>query len=335
MGPEVWVAGRPLTSIAAWGELEVTTRHPLGSWEAKWSMPLDPWRRPPELRADAPVQVKVGPHCIWCGDLAEPNWAEGTFAAVGACRQGEGAPCFDSAGETTSTPDVAIDQAIADGFVDWTRPASISTVPLTTGDNTDAPNYLSALLDAFGPWYVDPFLNVRTAADPTTPTALLMPDNGVLGVAVESQVGTVFGRYLDSTTYTNKTVYFGTGRPAQLVNYLDRGPMTAVEATALCQALWEPLQAQTGWTNGLTVRPGELRSIGGQELPLWRFQAGPKGMVRLLGVRDLRGLSSNTNIVAAETIWTATGDEALRINPVGKVARDIRSMAEAQGGVLR
>lgn len=334
MGPEVWVDGRPLTSIAPWGELEVTTRHPLGSWETKWSMPLDPWRRPPQLRADARVQVKVGPYCIWCGNLAEPNWSEGTFAAIGACRQGEGAPCFDPSGETTSTPDVAIDQAIADGFVDWVRPASISAVPLTVGDTTDAPNYLAALLDAFGPWYVDPLLNVRAAADPTTPTALLMPDNGVLGVAVEAQVGTVFGRYLDSTTYTNKTVSFGAGRPAELVNYLARGPMTAAAATALCQDLWKPLQAQTGWTNGLTARPGELLSLGGQALPLWTFSAGPKGMLRVLGVRDVRGLSANTDVVAAETIWSAGSDESLRVNPVGKVARDIRSMAEAQGGVL-
>lgn len=339
MDPEVWVDGRPLTSIDYWGELEVTHRWPLGSWEAKWSMPLNPWRRPPQIRAGAEVLVKVGPHCIWCGNLVEPNWADGSFAAVGACRQGEDAGALDNTtGQTTSTPDVAIDQAILRSAVDWTRPASISSSPMIAGDVTDAPNYVAALLDAYAQsvgqnWYVDTERRVKIAADPTTPTALLMPDNGVLGIAVEAQVGTVFGRYLDSTSGTLKTASFGTGRPEKFIEWTSRGPMSAAEATALCEGIWTPLQGQTGWTNGLTVQEGELLSLGGQQLPLWAFTAGPTGMMGLLGVRDLRGLSANTNIVIAESIWTPAAKQA-RYNPVGKVARDIRSMAEASGGVL-
>lgn len=338
MDAEVVVDGRPLTSISVWGDLEVTHRWPLGSWEAKWSMPLDPWRRPPQLRVNAPVQVKVGPRVIWGGDLAEPNWSEGTFVATGACRQGEGAIALDNAtGQTTSIPNKAVDDAVIRGKLNWTRPFSISAVSLGTADETDRLNYVSALLDAYAQsvsqrWYVDPLRAVRVSADPTTPFALLRPDNGVLGTAVEAQVGTVVGRYSDSTTHTLKNVSYGTGLPEQGVDWTARGEMSAAAAAALCQGVWTPLQAQPGWTNGLMVRPGELQSIGGVELPLWRFTAG--SMVRILGLRDLRGLSANTDVVAAETIWTATGDESLRINPVGKVARDIRSLAEGEGGVL-
>lgn len=336
MGPEVFVDGRPLTSIDYWGELEVTHRWPLGSWEAKWSMPLDPWRRPPQLHAGAEVFVKVGPHCIWCGNLAEPNWSEGTFAAVGACRQGEGAIALDTVtGQTTSIPDSAVDYAIARGL-NWSRPASISSVPLGADDQTDAPNYVAALLDAYASsvsqnWYVDPQRAVRIAADPTTPTALLMPDNGVLGVAVESQAASVVGRYIDSTTHQRENVTVGSGLPEKAVLWESRGAISAAEATTLTEGVWAPLQAQTGWTNGLTVQGGELLSLGGQPIPLWSFTAGQ--MVRLLGVRDLRGLSANTDVVIAESIWNPDDDQ-LRLNPVGKVARDIRSMAEAGGGVL-
>lgn len=338
MGPEVFVDGRPVSSMVdAWGELEVTHRWPLGSWETKWSMPLDPWRRPPQLRANAPVQVKVGPHCIWCGTLVEPNWSEGALAAIGLCRQGEGAASLDNAaGQTTSTPDTAIDGAIARGVVSWTRPESISAVPLGAADQTDKLSYVSALLNAYAQsasmnWYVDPFGAVRIAADPTTPTALLMPDNGVLGVAVEAQVGSVVGRYIDSTTHVFENVTYGTGLPEKLYDWTARGEMSAAEATALCEGVWTPLQAQPGWTNGLTVSSSELMSVGGIASPgmMWKFRAGQ--MLRLLGVRDLRGLSANTDVVIGESIWTPGGDQ-LRLNPVGKVARDIRSIVEGLGG---
>lgn len=340
MGPEACVAGRPLTSIALWGDLEITHQWPFGSWEAKWSMPLDPWKRPPQLTAGAEVMIRVGAHRIWAGNLAEPNWSEGTFAAVGACRQLEGALCLDNAtGQTTSIPNKAIDDAISRGKYVGTRPSSISSVALGSTDETDNLNYVAALLDAYtlgvsSRWYTDAYRAIRVASDPTSPAAMLRNDNGVLGTALEAQVGTVVGRYLDSTTGVLETVSFGDSLPERGVNWTARGPISASAATALCESVWTPLQAQPGWTNGLTVKPGELMSMGGQAIPLWKFRAGPEGMLRLLGVRDLRGLSSNTNIVIGESIWSAGEDESLRLNPIGKVARDIRSIVESGGGSL-
>lgn len=342
MGPEVYVDGRPLTSITpSWGDLEVTHRL-LGSWETKWAMGLDPVQRPAQLRADAVVEVRVGSYCIWGGDLVEPNWAEGTFAAVGACRQAEGSLALDNAtGQTTSIPDKAADDAISRGALNCTRPASISTLPLGESDETDTLNYVAALLDAYvekistattpARWYVDPWRALRFAFDPTAPSAYLMPDNGVLGTAVEAQVGTVVGRYIDSTSGILENVSYGDGLPEKGVSWESRGPMTAAEATDLCEGVWAPLQAQPGWTNGLTVTGGELLTPGGRAMPLWKFTAGQ--MLGLLAVRDLRGLSLNTNVVIGESIWTPAEDQT-RLNPVGKVARDIRSLAEAGGGVL-
>lgn len=336
MGPEVYVNGRPLTSIGYWGDLEVTHTWPHGSWELKWSMALGPFERPRELIAGAEVICKVGPHRIWAGNLPEPNWASSEFAATGANREAEGTLCFDSGGETTSVLDTAVDQGIADGFLNWTRPASVSSTPFVEGGTTDYLNYLAALADAVTAeqqtrWYVDPWRAFRAAPDPTAPTAMLLPDNGQLGVAAEAQVGTVFGRYLDSTTGTYKTVSYGSGRPAKVANWIALGPMTAARATNLCAGVWAPLQAQTGWTNGLTIHGGELMSLGGNDLPLWMFRAGPTGMLRLLGVRDPRGLSANTDIVLAKSVWRP-GDDTLQADPIGKVARDFASIVTASGG---
>lgn len=334
--PEVFVNGRPLTSIGYWGDLEVTHTWPLGSWELKWSMALSPHERPQELVAGADVYCAVGPHRIWAGNLPEIDWAGGEFAATGANREGEGTLCFDPSWNTTSVLDVAIDKGIAAGFLNWTRPTSISSTAFAATSSTDSLNYVAALADAVTAeqlkrWYVDPWRAVRAAPDPTTPTAMLLPDNGVLGVAAEKQVGTVFGRYLDSTTGTYKTASYGSGRPAKAASWIGLGPMSAARATELCAGAWKPLQAQTGWTNGLTIQQGELMTMGGVDMPLWMFNAGPSGMLRLLGVRDPRGLNANTDIVIAKSIWRP-GDKTLQVDPVGKVARDFASLVTESGG---
>jgi hypothetical protein len=336
MGPEVFVAGRPLTSIDWWGELTVAHRWPLGSWEAAWSMPLQPWRRPPQLTANAAVEVRVGGWPIWAGNLAEPDWATGRFAAVGACRQGETAICLDSGGNTTSIPDTAVDQAIARAAVNWTKPASISAVAFAPTAETRAPNYVAALLDAYAlsankRWFVDQWRAVRLADDPTVPTAAVMPDNGVLGVATETQAAKVYARYLDSTSGAYATVSYGSGRPERgvLLDPEKVGSLSAAQATARAQAIWAPLQAQTGWTNGITVAEGELLTLGNRPKALWNFAAGQ--MVRLLGVRDMRGLSTNTDVVIGESVWNP-GQQTLTINPVGMVDRDFASIIESVGG---
>lgn len=346
MGPEVWIGSGaravPLTSIAWWGDLVVTHRWPLGSWECRWSMPLAPWQRHPLIKEDAPVTVRVGPWPIWAGQLADAGWDEGEMVSVGAGRQAEGAPAFDGMGATTTIPDVAVDQAIADGFVDWTRPASLSAVAFGAEGETDRVNYLAALLDSWSTsaskrWYVDPWRAVRAAVDPVVPSALIIPDSGSLGVSDEKKAGTVIGRYVDTATGAPTTTRYpasGGGRPAVLMNMLDtQPPMSATAARARCQGVWSQLQAQSGWTNGITVRTGQLLTPGGNSLALWRFTAGPDGMASLLGVRDERGLSANTNVVMGESIWTP-GEDSLQLNPVGKAARDISSIIEDAGGVL-
>lgn len=337
MGVEVFVNGRPLTSIGYWGDLEVTHTWPYGSWELKWSMALAPYERPPELVAGADVYCAVGSRRIWAGSLPEPNWASSEFAAVGANREAEGTLCFDAGGETTSVLDTAVDEGIADLFLNWARPVSVSATAFAGPGSTDSLNYLAALADAVTAeqqkrWYVDPWRSFRAAPDPTTPRAMLLPDNGQLGVAAEKQVGTVFGRYLDSTTGTYETVSYGAGRPAKGANWIGLGPMTAARATDLCAGVWAPLQAQTGWTNGLTIHSGQLRTMGDKDMPLWKFCAGPEGMLRLLGVRDPRGLTANTDIVLAKSVWKPGGDNTLQVDPIGKVARDFASIVTSSGG---
>lgn len=343
--PEVWVGSgsqaRPLTSLAWWGDLLVSHRWPLGSWEAKWLMPLAPWQRYPQIREGARVDIRIGSWPYWTGQLADIGWDSGEMVAIGACRQAEEALCFDAVGETTTIVDVAVDQAIARGALDgWTRPVSLSSVALGDEIQTDRVNYLGAMLDAWSTsvnkrWYVDPRRAVRAASDPTEPSALIIPDSGVLGVADEAKAGTVFGRYLDASTGQPQTVRYptsGGGRPEVGMNLLDKhGPISAATATGICQGVWSQLQARPGWTNGITVRAGQLLSMGGSPLPLWSRTAGH--MTRLLGVRDERGLSANTDVVIGESIWNVK-DDTLTLNPVGMAARDLGSIIEAAGGTV-
>lgn len=319
--PEVWVAGRPLTSLCTWGDLEVTHRWPYGSWQVTWEMSLKPYQRPVGFKDDAPTVVKIGSWPLWAGNLLDLGWGDGRFAAVGAARQGEQAICLDGTGKTTSITDTAVDQGIARGVLTWTRPASLSAAAFGTAE-TDKPNYVTALLDMVSAslnqrWWVDPTRAVRFSADPTTPFATIRPDVAELGVSLETQAATVLARYLDSATGLYTTVSVGAGRPELPIALTDAGPITATQATNICQAIWSRLQAQTGWTEGITVMEGQLLRAG-VPLALSQFTAGM--MVQLLNVRDTRGLSANTNVIIGESVWRPSA-KTLQLNPVGMAAR--------------
>ncbi len=335
---EVHVDGVPLSFLAAWGDLEIRDRWPYGCWEASWSMPLDPWRRFPQVKNDKPVEVRIASHPLFAGNFADIDWPTGRMAAVGTCRQAEGTICFDGTGLTTSIPDVALDAAIAGGAVDGTRPASFSPVAFGEDDQTDSLNYLAPLLDAFSisvnkRWYVDTRRRWLLAPDPTTPTAMVINDSGVLGTSEEKKAGTVYARYINPSG-TLATAQYPPGprqRPEVGVDWTSLGPKTAAEAEALCEGRWSLLQGKAGWTNAIQVRTGQLLTMGGLPMPLWAFKAGQ--MVRLLGVRDERGLAANTDVVIGESVWRP-GDDSLTLTPIGAAARDTRSIIAETGGVL-
>lgn len=337
---QVRVGGVWLSSLGWWGEPKVTHRWPLGCWELTWVMNLPAYQRPYALRTGAVVEAFWGPGRIWMGKLTEPDWDQQEFVAEGLSRQAEGALCFDSGGATTSIPDTAIDQAILRGIVNWSRPASLSSVAFAEKAATDSLNYLGALLDAWSTsvskrWAVGANGVVYAAPDPPAPTWYVMPDAGDLGVADEDYVSAVYGRYRNTTGVFSTASAIDTTPPAGPkeigVDLTPLGRINSTKATAVVTGILAQTKAQTGWTNGLTVRPDQITSLGGIKAHGALVIAGQ--MVRLQGLRDERGLAAATDIVLGETVWDVTED-LVTLNPVGLAARDLASIVEKAGGSL-
>lgn len=338
---EIYVDGRPLTSIAPWGDPVIEHRWPGGTWEIRWSQPLKPWKRPKQLQVRKLVEARVGSAVVGAAQLADLDFDGGEFAAVGAVRQGEETLCFDGTGQLTTIINTAIDQGIARGQITGTRPASISAAAFGSSTTT-LPNYVTALLDAYFKeqvgtrYYVDNSRAWRSAADPTAPTAMVRPDAAMLAPSGTADVATVYGRYLNSATGQYATAFYPSPAvqgPELGVSFVERGPITTADATSRCQAVWTELRGKSGWARPVTVHSGDLRSLGGGYRALWTFQAGPAAMLRIAGARDDKALLMNTDFVVGRTIWREA-DDTLQIDPIGKTVRSDTDIIEAQGGVL-
>lgn len=335
--PEIKVGGTWLTSIEpSWGDLELTWRWPYGCYQAEWSMLLKPGQRPTAIERDVPVEVYEDGWLIWAGTLPEPDWSASEFVAQGYARQAEGVPALTDTG-TTSTPDAAIDYAIGQGWVSWSRPSSISSTPLTAGDETATSNGLNELLDAWSDeagqrWYVTPDRVVRKASDPTSPSFLIHPDADVLGVASEAVARTLVGEWNDAAGNLQITIV-GSGRPIQIVDLIKRGVADSGRATTVLTNMLAKTGALGGWTNGLTLTRDQITTLGGVHPHLGHVGELVAGgcMIRLLGQADPRGVEMHTDVVVGEAIWDVEG-RTITLNPVGMAARDFPSIVEAAAG---
>lgn len=339
--PEIRVGGFRLSSIApqGWAELRHTTR-PTGVWEVSWSIPKT-WRwRHPALVRGALVELMHGPICIGTCTLDEPDWDAGKFVALGSCRDGETAVSITAAGETTTKPNTAIDAAIARGVVSWTRLDDFGTTAVGELDSGGGLVTLQSVLDAWAQenesgWAVDNqrHLIIREL-DETTVDWLVVPGSGVLGSAAEERVDRVFVRYISSTngkrataSYPSTTPVGGVEKP---VDITDRGKMTSTKATSIAKGIWSDLQGHSGWTNGLTVKGGQVTTLGGIVADLALVKAGDT--MRLIGVPDPRGTAHNLDVVIGDTEYDWAEDE-LQLNPVGLAARDDAAVLEQVGNL--
>lgn len=320
-----------------WGDLKVTHRWPYGCWELGWNVLLKPWQRGHGFTAGAPVEARIASRAIWAGKLIRPDWTTGTMLAVGAAREGEEALCLSAVGETSSTPDDVVDQAIARGALSWVRRFSLDATPFAAGDATVRLNYVTALMDAWSTsksmrWGVGPNREVYAAADPVTPTIYIRPGVGVFGVAEETLAARVFGRFEDLTG-TLDTVDVGAGAPEVGISLLKHGEIDSTKATDIITGMRAQLQERTGWTNGVTVTADMVTNPGGSRMGLHRVSSGAGRMARFLGLRDERGAEAHTDVVLGETIWDVPAGTVL-CNPVGLSDRSLAGVVEAGGGEL-
>lgn len=335
--PEVWVGGFKLSGIAprGWGELRHSTRVN-GAWEASWSIPFAGNWRHPALVYGALVEIRFGPLVIWSGSLTEPDWDAGLFVATGASRDGEDAVAMTGAEVASTAPNTVIDAAIARGVVSWKRDGDFGTTPVGNVNDLGGLASLSSVLDAWAQvngsgWFVTPDrrLIIKPVSE-SEPKWFVTPGSGVLGSADEDRADRVFVVYVNSTTggyskasYPATTPVSGVERPVDLT---DRGPMTPAVALTTAESIWnERLAGRSGWTNGLTLKRGQVTTRGGIEADLALIQAGDS--IRLQGVPDPRGLEQHLDVVIGDTDYEWTDDEN-QVNPVGLAARDRDSVLE-------
>lgn len=294
----VQVNGTWLATVGAVGELKWSTIADGGPEQVSWRMPLPDTFTHPSLRTGKLVKVMFGSAPLWQGILNEPDNSEDgwQFTAIGLADEATGYLCLDAGGNTTSTPDVAIDQAIARGLP-WTRPASLSATPFALSDATDNLNYLSDLLDAWATsqgkrWEVDATGAVTAAVDPTTPTWYMTPGSARIGLADDDYASNLYGRYKTAAaSYATVTVADSAAaakrRREYPVDLTSLGVVSSGTATNVLNGMLANGKARYAWTDAATPSRLQLTTPGGQPACLALVKAGD--MVRVHGVINEQG----------------------------------------------
>ena len=342
MTPQIRIGGPGgawLSTFVPVGGITLDARWPLGGYQLDASLLLAPTSRPSAIIADAPCDLLVGGLPAFTGYLMEPDWTEGTITAQGLCRAAETTVVLDASGTTTSTPDIAIDAAIARGAWKVTRPASISATAMTSGDTTAEVNYLSVMLDQWATdngqrWYVDPMGAVRKGTDPTVPEIYILPGATELSWTTERQATRLSGRWQDTAGVLH-TTHVGDGSTERRVDLTTRGPLTSTQATSILTAILAE-SASGSWAGGFgalaveqMVTPGGLHPTHSQVMRM----AARGLMVRLLGHRDPRPgrFSLVTDVVVGQAVWNVD-ERTITLTPIGSVERDFASIVESLGG---
>lgn len=334
--PWVRVAGVPLDTHAPVGDLVIENRWPFGCWEAAWSMALRHRQRLAGVVKGAPVDVLLGSYPIWAGQLEERDGDR--FMASGAARLAERAPALNTSGMTTTTPDVAIDKAIASGWLSWVRISSVSSVPYAgsdtaTTDASDRVNAVAALLDAYTAennvrWKVNQFRHLSVSADPVTTLDWdAYPSEQVLASASEKLASTIVARWADASGKLTTTTT-GSGLPVALVDLTPLGGLTSGRVTTISNTILTRAAAAAGTVGAFTLTRDQIRG----RPHLARIVAGQR--VRLLGQQDPdTGMSTTPQVVLGITSW-GVSERTVTCTPVDAAARDLAAIVAEQGGQL-
>lgn len=334
--PWIRVNGVPLDVHAPSGDVVIEHRWPFGCWEMSWSMSLRPRQRLAGIVKGAKVEALIGSLPIWAGTLGERDGDK--FMASGSARLAEQAPALNSSGKTTTTPDVAIDNAIAQGWLDWTRLESVSNVPYagsdtSTTDASDRVNTVAALLDAYTAennvrWKVNESRHLRISADPVTTLHWdIHPNEQVLASASERLAGTIVARWASSAGNLSTTIT-GSGLPIVPVDLTALGGLTSTRVTTISNTILTRAAAAAGTVGAFSVTRDQIRGRPN----LARVIAGHN--VRLLGQQDPdTGMSTTPRVVLGVTSWNVS-EGTVACTPVDAAARDLASIVAEQGGQL-
>jgi len=335
----IFVDGEPLTALGYWGSPTLTDRWPYGSWELAWEAAYPVTFRHPALRKGAEVVAQVGPSRRWLGRLTELDWDEGSFVAEGAIREGETALAKGVNGRGSTDIDEVLEQARLRGAITWATLEEFGS--LTTDAVSEETNSVLSLLDAYA---AEEGVNLAvsvdgllyTAPDATEPKWMVTPGAGQLGQADEDYWTSLTAVYspapgsYDTVTATTAPTSGVLARESA-IDLTGRGYLAEAKAQQIVDRLLAKGRVRNSWANPITVRYGQLLSMGGTPVGLFVPRAGD--MFHLAGLRDERGASASTDVIAEELVWDVA-EGTLQIKPEGLAARDLASIVETIGGVL-
>jgi hypothetical protein len=331
-----------LGDLAHVGELTWEHGWPYGCLSASWTLDLPPDVYPAALmpRADHDVRVEIwdGPVRVWAGYLTEPvpgeTWtlnALGWYAAFGNVL----ALTADES-TTSAVPDVFVPAAITRAGLPVTIGSTLSSVSMAAADETIAANTVLAGLDQSAAllghrWMVDADYVLTMAADPTTATLVLDNDEALRGVADDDYVTDTYPRYVSAVSGSTPTAWglghvASTSQPAgrreRAMDITDLGYLpNDAAANVYAQAQLDLNGSRMGYTNGLTVRYGDLLRLGGSPRRLGLVKG--RDMFRSFNVADASGqvqLGASTNVVIGKSRYR-DGEKTIDVQPVDIAAR--------------
>lgn len=335
MRHDIYVNGRPVGEVGATVGLKFSHGRSYGPLRASWRM--DPVRHP-NLFWGASVLIMLGGCPVWWGFLNEPG-RDGAMSALGLWEQGKGAQCLDATFATTAEPRDAVAQAIARGRLRWSSPVP-NIYAGGAAQQMDAPYPLQsivALLDRVAgeqgvSWFIDSFTGaLATASNPTAPTWLvpaLVAGQGL--TPADDDVAThLVAEYLDAPgsrkpagPVASPDYIPGAPSVEQRVDLIDKGFITAGQATAYMTNMFGQGVGSVGWADSLLLGWGDVLTMGGQPTEPSAVVAGSMG--RLAGVWDDRAASpaTDTDIVADETEFDEDAN-TVQVTPLGKAKRTL------------
>lgn len=313
-----------------------------GPYELTWTLRLKSkaWRHP-LLRSGRRVEVFIGALCIWGGRINDANWDDGRFSAEGYHRESEGAIAINTSGRPTTKPNTAIDKAIDLGVVSWTRIDDWSNTAVAGADGgvgNDDPEQLTLdeLLDSRSAeldmeWMVDAERRLVLYEPSTTPDWVVPPGVAAMGTATDERVDQVLLTYRDSTDGDRRRMVahpatIAAGGIQAKADVGKKIPITPTKAATYAAQIYRRVNGGLdGWTNGVTLGPGQLLTSGGQ----YANPSHPRGndMVQLLGIPDPRdGVIGDTTFLADTVAWDVSA-RTLQLNPIGLADRSFEAIA--------
>lgn len=337
---QVFVSGRPLDGIAAWGDLKWSERFDGGCWEASWQMEVRQGWHHPAVRRGATVEVRLGAYVIWKGLLTEPDRDSWQMTATGLVREGERftALATDGSagryiGESTSN---AVDAGLPWDYRPVPFPPHANPVQTEESDGTNTVSAMWTAASAAAGWYwgVGPDAIPYARPRPTFPSWRVAPGVAHLGVADDDFATHLVGTYLTPTltrartTRGNEAAAARWGRVEKSVDLSKRKVLTEAQANASLDGMLAKIGPRPGYTTGLELGPHEITTFGGTRAHLPLIRAGQ--MVRLYGLVDEVTGQPYHDIVIGEVRHERDAN-TVYIEPLGLAARNLTAVLEGTG----